>query len=62
MDLQTFTINYPKTEVKEIKKAAVGHYPVALVTGQFTDYYKVCNLLFFTASIVNNFISAIHLF
>lgn len=41
MDLQTFTIHYPKGKVKQINKPPVGNYPVALVPGQFTDYYKV---------------------
>lgn len=41
MDLQTFTINFPKGRMKQINKQPIGHYPVALVPGQFTDYYKV---------------------
>lgn len=45
MDLQTITIHYPKGRVKQINKTPVGNYPVALVPGQFTDYYKVCVML-----------------
>lgn len=41
MDLQTFTINYPKGRMKQINKSPMGNYPLALVPGQFTDYYKV---------------------
>lgn len=42
MDLQTFTINFPlgRTQPKVPQKNPVGHYPIALVPGQFTDYYK----------------------
>lgn len=41
MDLQTLTVHYPKGKLKQINKPKVGNYPVALVPGQFTDYYKV---------------------
>lgn len=41
MDLQTFTINYPKGKMKAANKPKLGHYPLALVPGQYTDYYKV---------------------
>lgn len=41
MDLQTFTVNYPKGRMKQIHKNKVGNYPLALVPGQYTDYYKV---------------------
>lgn len=43
MDLQTFTVNYPtgKTKNKVPTKSPVGNYPLALVPGQFTDYFKV---------------------
>lgn len=43
MDLQTFTINYPTgiTHAKVPYKESVGSYPIALVPGQFTDYFKV---------------------
>lgn len=44
MDLQTFTVNYPKGRAKQISKPKIGNYPLALVPGQFTDYYKVSNL------------------
>lgn len=49
MDLQTFTINYPsgKMQNKFPNKPPVGHYPVALVPGQFTDYFKVFFLFYF---------------
>ncbi|KRT83110.1 hypothetical protein AMK59_3915 [Oryctes borbonicus] len=40
MDLQTFTIHYPKGRFKTVERGKVGHYPVALVPGQYTDYYK----------------------
>ncbi|XP_050308214.1 microtubule-associated protein futsch-like isoform X2 [Anthonomus grandis grandis] len=39
MDLQTFTIHYPKSKMKVVNTPKIGHYPVALVPGQFTDYY-----------------------
>lgn len=42
MDLQTFTINYPRGKCKAPPRPKVGHYPIALVPGQYTDYYKVC--------------------
>lgn len=41
MDLQTFTIHYPKGRFKNVDRNKTGHYPVALVPGQYTDYYKV---------------------
>lgn len=31
--------------MKQINRPPVGNYPVALVPGQFTDYYKVANNL-----------------
>ncbi|XP_025835072.1 uncharacterized protein PFB0145c isoform X2 [Agrilus planipennis] len=40
MDLQTFTIHFPKGKFKEVHKLPVEHYPVALVPGQFCDYYR----------------------
>lgn len=58
MDLQTFTIHFPKGKIKQISKPRVGNYPVALVPGQFTDYYKVClniNLLKIPLQIFNFF-------
>jgi hypothetical protein len=39
MDLQTLTVHFPKGRMKQINKPKVGYYPVALVPGQFTDYY-----------------------
>jgi hypothetical protein len=41
MDLQTLTVHFPKGRMKQINKPKVGYYPVALVPGQFTDYYGV---------------------
>lgn len=41
MDLQTFTINYPKGRIRQVDPQKIGHYPIALVPGQYTDYYKV---------------------
>lgn len=46
MDLQTFTVNYPKGKVKTIDKPKVGNYPLALVPGQYTDYYKVSKIFY----------------
>jgi hypothetical protein len=42
-DMQTFAIHYPqngKGKMKIIEKPALGHYPVALIPGQFTDHYR----------------------
>lgn len=47
MDLQTMNIHYPKGKLKKINMPKIGHYPVAVVPGQFTDYYRVCNYDFF---------------
>lgn len=47
MDLQTFTINFPKGRIKQVNKGPIGNYPLALVPGQFTDYYKV-SVVFWT--------------
>lgn len=47
MDLQTYTVHYPKGRMKEFSKGKTGSYPVALVPGQFTDYFKVTILLHF---------------
>lgn len=41
MDLQTLTVHYPKGRMKQINKPKIGNYPLALVPGQYTDYYKV---------------------
>lgn len=43
MDLQTYTVHFPKGKMKQFRKDKPGNYPVALVPGQFTDYYKVNN-------------------
>ena len=41
--MQTFSIHYPQTgkgKMKVIPKPTLGHYPVALIPGQFTDHYR----------------------
>lgn len=43
MDLQTYTVHFPKGRMKQFSKGKPGNFPVALVPGQFTDYYKVNN-------------------
>ncbi|XP_054718310.1 PHD finger protein 10-like [Uloborus diversus] len=40
MDLQTFTIHYPVKPNKPKVSTKPGKYPVALLPGQFQDYYK----------------------
>ncbi|XP_019883555.2 uncharacterized protein LOC105252781 isoform X2 [Camponotus floridanus] len=40
LDLQTFTIHVPKKQQKIDSEHKVGHYPVALIPGQYTDYYR----------------------
>ncbi|GFY38108.1 PHD finger protein 10 [Trichonephila inaurata madagascariensis] len=40
MDTQTYTILYPGRTNKAIIKSKQGKYPVALLPGQFQDYYK----------------------
>ncbi|XP_070171067.1 fap1 adhesin isoform X2 [Polyergus mexicanus] len=40
LDLQTFTIHVPKKQQKVDSEHKVGHYPVALIPGQYTDYYR----------------------
>ncbi|KAG5892377.1 hypothetical protein JTB14_035991 [Gonioctena quinquepunctata] len=49
MDLQTLTVHYPKGRMKQLNKASTGNYPVALVPGQFTDFYEE-----FTPTEINN--------
>ncbi|CAH0560199.1 unnamed protein product [Brassicogethes aeneus] len=49
MDLQTLTVNYPKGKIKQLNKPKIGHYPVSLVPGQFTDFYQE-----FTPTEINN--------
>ncbi|XP_029045572.2 titin isoform X2 [Osmia bicornis bicornis] len=39
LDLQTFTIHVPKKQQK-VEERKVGYYPVALIPGQYTDYYR----------------------
>lgn len=41
-DLQSFTIHYPKARTRKMTKETdkVGNYPIALIPGQFTDFYK----------------------
>ncbi|XP_071553174.1 uncharacterized protein E(y)3 isoform X3 [Temnothorax nylanderi] len=40
LDLQTFTIHQPQKQNKGDPEHKVGHYPVALIPGQYTDYYR----------------------
>ncbi|KAG5334322.1 PHF10 protein, partial [Acromyrmex charruanus] len=40
LDLQTFTIHQPQKQHKADSEHKVGHYPVALIPGQYTDYYR----------------------
>ncbi|XP_060850970.1 titin homolog isoform X2 [Rhopalosiphum padi] len=41
MDMQTFIVHYPKNKCKKmaIPKPKIGSYPLALLPGQFCDYY-----------------------
>ncbi len=42
-DMQTFHVHYPLNDrgrAKVLKKPPIGHYPVALIPGQFVDYYR----------------------
>ncbi len=42
-DLQTFNIHRPMNDrgvMKVVQKPKIGHYPVALIPGQFTDHYQ----------------------
>ncbi|KAG8222970.1 hypothetical protein J437_LFUL000265 [Ladona fulva] len=41
-DMQTFTIHYPKskTQLMTRDRNKIGNYPIALIPGQYTDYYK----------------------
>ncbi|XP_069686855.1 serine-rich adhesin for platelets-like isoform X2 [Periplaneta americana] len=42
-DLQSFTIHYPRNKiVKSLPKDPIklGHYPLSLIPGQYTDFYK----------------------
>ena len=41
--MQTFNIHYPQNgrgKMKVLAKPKVGHYPIALIPGQFTDHYR----------------------
>ncbi|XP_066146541.1 titin-like isoform X2 [Euwallacea fornicatus] len=49
MDLQTFTIHYPRMKRKILTTPKTGHYPVTLVPGQFIDHYRE-----FTPTELNN--------
>lgn len=42
LDLQTFTVHYPKLQREHMAKPTpkVGLYPVAVIPGQFCDFYK----------------------
>ncbi|XP_043592144.1 uncharacterized protein LOC122571905 isoform X3 [Bombus pyrosoma] len=40
LDLQTFTIHVPKKQQEVESERRIGHYPVALIPGQYTDYYR----------------------
>ncbi|KAF6204718.1 hypothetical protein GE061_018879 [Apolygus lucorum] len=42
LDLQTFTVHYPKLDRENMKRPVpkVGLYPVAVIPGQFCDHYK----------------------
>ncbi|XP_014468530.1 PREDICTED: uncharacterized protein LOC106741258 isoform X2 [Dinoponera quadriceps] len=40
LDLQTFTIHVPKKPQKIDPEHKTSHYPVALIPGQYTDYYR----------------------
>ncbi|KAL2716959.1 serine-rich adhesin for platelets isoform X3 [Vespula squamosa] len=40
LDLQTFTIHVPKKHHKLETDRKINHYPVALIPGQYTDYYR----------------------
>jgi len=42
-DMQTFRVHYPKNNIgnmQVVQKPKLGNYPVALIPGQFVDYYK----------------------
>ncbi|XP_071441493.1 supporter of activation of yellow protein-like isoform X2 [Hetaerina americana] len=41
-DLQSFTIHYPQNKGRQMarEKPRIGHYPISLIPGQYTDYYK----------------------
>lgn len=41
-DLQTLAVQFPKSRIRAMTKEVpkLGTYPVALIPGQFTDFYK----------------------
>ena len=42
-DMQTFSIHYPmngRGRMRVAKRPKLGHYPIALIPGQFVDYYR----------------------
>ena len=42
-DMQTFAMHYPMTgkgKMKVLKKPKLGHYPIALIPGQFVDHFE----------------------
>lgn len=40
LDLQSFTIHQPKKQQKVDPERKASNYPVALIPGQYTDYYR----------------------
>lgn len=40
LDLQTYTVHMPKRSIKFDPSKRGSHYPVALIPGQYTDYYR----------------------
>ncbi|XP_044598446.1 uncharacterized protein LOC123274788 isoform X1 [Cotesia glomerata] len=40
LDLQTFTIHVPTKQPKINDENKISHYPVSLIPGQYTDYYR----------------------
>ena len=43
LDLQTFTVHYPKQVRERMSRSTPksGVYPVSLIPGQFSDFYKL---------------------
>lgn len=39
-DLQTYTLLYPAQRRKVFAKPKLGRYPVAIIPGQYQDYYR----------------------
>lgn len=46
VDLQSFTVMYPRGRKPVAPNTNPGHYPVALVPGQFSEFYKVFDIRF----------------